>query len=102
MSKDIEIRTAMVKKVAASWLEANAKPEYTLTVYAGYDSIRNLPTLLRSFRDQKVKLGSTNPVSDLGIKVHPDRVLLRSSSQDGLRDLDKWLTEHGCETTGAW
>ena len=102
MPEKPEVRLAMAKKLASEWLLKNASPEYQLTVYAGYDRIRNLPTLLRSFRDHKVRLGSANPVSDLGIKVYPDKVVLRSASQEGLRDLDAWLTERGCETSGSW
>lgn len=102
MSDDTVIRLDMAKKIASEWLVKNTKPEYHLTVYAGFDRIRNLPSLLRSFRDQKVKLGSVNPVNDLGIKVFPDKVVLKSENQEGLRQLDEWLTQHGCETTGSW
>jgi len=64
--------------------------------------IRNLPSLMRSFRDGCSKLGSLESVSDLGIFVRGDRMDLRSADREKLAALDKWLTKKGCETSGVW
>ena len=96
------VRVAMAKRVAAAWLQDHAKPEYRLTVYAGSEDMRNLPGLLRAFREGKTKIGSINPISDLGIQSGFDRVTLRSSDHEGMIELDRWLTKRGCETTGIW
>ena len=96
------VRVAMAKRIAATWLEKHAKPEYRITVYAGSEDMRNLPGLLRAFRDGKTKIASISPIEDMGIHTEYDRVTLWSNDRQGMLDLDQWLTKRGCETTGIW
>jgi hypothetical protein len=96
------VRVAMAKRIAEAWLKDHAKPEYRLTVYAGSEDMRNLPGLLRAFRDSRTRIGSMTPIEDLGIQSGFDRVTLRSSDHIGMIELDRWLTKRGCETTGIW
>jgi hypothetical protein len=96
------VRVLMAKRVATSWLDRHASPEYRLTVYAGGENVKNLPSLLRAFRDSKLRLGSVDPVADLGIDSGFDQVTVWSSSRKGMLELDAWFRSKGCETTGIW
>jgi hypothetical protein len=102
VKKTSQVRVAMAKRVADKWLQKNALPEYRLTVYTGWESMRNLSGLLHAFRDRKTRIGSIEPIEDLGMDVTPDRLTLWSRNREGMLALDKWLTERGCETTGLW
>jgi len=95
-------RVVMAKVVAQRWLEARAKPEYRLKVYYAAKEIRGLPALLRSFRDGKLKVGSIDPIPDLGVKEGFDHFLIWSSDRSGLVNLRKWFEDRGCETSGIW
>lgn len=95
-------RVVLAKVVAKRWLEANVHPEYRLTVYAGPIEINRVPSLLRSFRDAKLKIGNVNPILDLGIKEGFDHMELWSSDREGLQKLQAWFEGRGCETTGVW
>jgi hypothetical protein len=97
-----ERRVVMAKRVARRWLKANTHPEYRLKVYYGPREIRGLPALLRSFRDAKLKVGSIDPIKDLGIKEEFDHFMIWSSDHDGLVQLKEWFETRGCETTGIW
>jgi hypothetical protein len=97
----------MAKRIATSWLEKHAQPEYRITVYASSDSIRNLPGLLRAFRDNKTRIagggsGHLDVLEDLGINTGFDRVTIWSRNRQGMVELDAWLRSKGCETTGIW
>jgi hypothetical protein len=96
-------RVVMAKRVATTWLSERAVPEYRLRVYHGYGrESRNLPGLLRSFRDGKVKIAGAELVSDLGVKPGFDYIDLWSKDRAALRDLEASLQLLGCETTGVW
>ncbi len=95
-------RVAMAKRVASQWLTRHARPEYRITVYAGSEEIRNLPGLLRAFRDGRTKVAGIEPIKDLGIEASFDRMTIWSSDYEGMTKLDEWLTKRGCETTGIW
>ena len=101
-SKPSHRRVAMAKRLARRWIKANVRPEYRITVYMGPKGLRNLPGLLRSFRDGKIKVGSVDPVRNLGVKAGFDHVELWSANREGLVELDEWLQAVGCETTGVW
>jgi hypothetical protein len=101
-TKPSEVRVVMAKRVAASWLEATASSEYRLTVYSTPHSLRYLPQLLGSWRNSKIRLGSMDPVLDLGIKCTPNSITVWSRNRVGMVALDRWLTERNCETTGVW
>lgn len=92
----------MAGRVAKRWLKANLRDEYRLTVFQSGKGVKNLPGLLRSFRDGKIKIGSVLPIRDLGIKLGFDQVDIWSSDKEHLIELDTWLRNAGCETSGIW
>jgi hypothetical protein len=67
-NKPSERRVVMARNVAARWLVARAQPLHWLRVYYGARDIKNLPGLMRSFRDERVRLGSMPPIHDLVIR----------------------------------
>jgi len=101
-NKASERRVVMAKVVASRWLAARAHPEFRLKVYYGAREIKNATGLLRSFRDAKIKIGSVNPIPDLGIREEFDHFVIWSSDRSGLVQLREWFEERGCETTGIW
>jgi hypothetical protein len=101
-NKASERRVVMAKMVAARWLAAHSHPEYRLKVFYGPKEIKNLPGLLRSFRDSKLRIGSVEPIPDLGIREEFDHFIIWSSNREGLIKLRQWFEERGCETTGIW
>ena len=103
-SKTVSVRrVAMAKRLATKWLRSHAVPEYRLTIYRGSSrESRNLPGLLRSFRDGRLKIASAPPVADLGIRAAFDHVTVWSKDQEGLQSLDAALQRMGCETTGVF
>ena len=101
-SKPSEVRVVMAKRVAAAWLKTAAKAEYRLTIYSTPPSLRFLPQMLQSWRNSKIRLGSMPPIQDMGMKTSPSSITLWSRDHKGMANLDKWLTERGCETTGVW
>jgi len=103
MAKKASIkRVVMAKVVAQQWLESTTRPEFRLQVYYGAREIRGLPALLRSFRDGKLKIGSVEPIQDLGVKEGFDSFTIWSSDREGLKQLQEWFEVRGCETTGVW
>jgi len=92
----------MAKAVARRWLQSRLRPEYRLRVYYGAREVRGAPALLRSFRDAKLKIGSVDPIEDLGVREDIDHFEVWSSNRDGLRELQAWFEARGCETTGVW
>ena len=97
-----ERRVVMAKTLATRWLTARLRPEYRLKVYLGAYQIRGLPALLRSFRNGTLKIGSVDPIPDLGILEDFDHFMVWSSDKEGLQALQKWFEKRGCETTGIW
>lgn len=96
-------RVAMAKRVAQTWLEAHAEPEYRLTVYRGPSrESPHLPGLLRSFRDGRIRFAHTEAVPDLGIKVAFDSITVWSKDKARLQGLEAALQKMGCETTGVF
>ena len=95
-------RVVMAKLVAARWIEDRARPEHHLRVYYGPREIKNMPNLFRSFRDGKLKMGSIEPIPDLGIREEFDHVALWSTNKIALKHLAEWLEARGCETSGLW
>lgn len=103
MDQPSERRIVMAKLVARKWLTKEAKVEYRLTAYSS-DSrlLKALPSLLRSFRDGRVRLASVQQITDLGIKENGDSVSVWSSDADKMVSLQKWMERHGYDTTGVW
>jgi hypothetical protein len=96
-------RVLMARRLAKRWVASKANPEFRLTVYrpAGRE-LRNLPDLLKSFRDGKIRLGGLDPIRDLGVKGGFDHCTVWSSDRARLITLDTWFQKVGCETTGVW
>jgi len=96
-------RVAMAKRLARKWLSDNSSPEYRLTIYRGASkSSVNLPSLLRSFREGRIRIGSAQPIPDLGVKPGFDYVTVRSSNYDALLELDSAVQSLGCDTSGVF
>lgn len=96
------VRNAMAKILARKWLEANSSPEYRLTVLAETGTVKSLPSLLRAFRDNKVRIASVPMIPDLGVRVEGDKMILRSGNRTAIAALDAWMVSKGFETTGVW
>ena len=102
MSKPSKKRVVMAKKLARRWLKDKVSTEYRFTVYYGGREIKNLAGLLRSFRDSKLRLGSVEPLPDLGIKESFDSLQVWSSNRTALITLKDWIEGKGVETSGIW
>lgn len=98
------IRVVMARRIAARWLNDQAKPEYRLKVFTAGTSRerRAMPNLLRSFRDGRIRLGSMEPIADLGVREEFDHFVLWSSNREALMKLAAWFEERNYETTGIW
>lgn len=92
----------MAKNLAKRWLESSAHPEHRLTIYYVGREIKGIPNLLRSFRDAKLRIGSVDPITDLGVAEGFDSVTIWSGDRDALVRLASWFEDHGYETTGVW
>lgn len=102
MSQSDENRVVLAKKVAETWLRSRLKPEHRLKVLYNPRHVRNLPNLLRAFRDGKVRLASVPPISDLGISTGFDSITVWSSDREAMLKLDKWFERKNLETSGIW
>ena len=94
----------MAKKVARRWLEQRLKAEYRVQAYTmAHCKVRNLPNLLKAFRDGKVKLAGVPTIPDLGVRVQGmDSIEFWSSNEEALKQLQEWLEKRGLETSGIW
>lgn len=96
-------RVIIARAVADRWLQGEVRPEFRLRVYNSVRvDMRYIPGLLRSFRDGNARVGSLNPISDLGIRQAFDHLELWTSDREGLIALKDWFEKQGCETTGVW
>ncbi len=96
-------RVLMARRLARRWVIQKARPEYRLTIYRSANrELRNLPDLLKSFRDGKVKVAGIDPIPDLGVKAGFDHCEIWTTDRDKLKELDAWFQKMGCETTGIW
>ena len=102
MSKNESKRVLMTRRVAERWLRAIALPEYRFKVLYGAKEIRNLPSLLYSFRDGKVAMKEVTRVADLGVREGFDGIDLWSKDREALMSLQSWFEKRGFETTGIW
>ena len=96
-----EKRVVMARAIARRWLEGKAKGEYRLKVYSS-GANRNLPGLLKAFRDGKTSLSDVLPIPDLGIQTGFDYVSVWSGNRVAMVQLNRWLEDQGMETTGIW
>ena len=102
MSVGVEKRVVMAKRVAARWITRKAQAEHRFSVLLGGRDIRNLPNLLRSYRDGKVALSEVTPCADLGIIDNGDSLTLWSNNREAMLNLKDWFEVRGFETTGVW
>lgn len=92
----------MARSLARRWIVAQAHPEHRVTIYYAGAEMRGLPKLLRSFRDAKLKIGSVDPIADLGVQEDFDSVTIWSADRDALVKLASWFEQHNYETSGVW
>jgi hypothetical protein len=97
-----EAKFVVAKRIAERWLEKHARPEYRMTVYSSNSENLNIPSILRSFRNGKLRLASVPETRELGMEVGFDRISVWSPSKETMLGLDKWFRDRGCETTGVW
>jgi hypothetical protein len=97
---DKKKRVIMVKKAAAKWLLKNGNIEFRIRVYNPIR--RNYPSLLRSFRDKKIKLAKADPIPDLGVQERSDGFEIWSSDVNSLRTLKEYFERRGMETSWIW
>ena len=101
MKEPSERRVVMAKSLARKWLRKKVSAEYRFTIYSPH-KVNGLLSLLRSFRNNRIKLGSTQPLPDLGIEETPDSIMVWSKDRTALCSLQDWLEVRGCETSGIW
>lgn len=97
-----EKRVVMTRRVAGRWLHRIAQPEFRLRVLYGAREIRNLASLLESFRDGRVAMAAVPKIANLGIRADFDGIELWSSDREGILALESWFEKRGFETTGVW
>lgn len=103
MSDEKEHRVLMTKRLARRWVLSHIRPESRITVYYGSDDVSRIPSLLRSFRDGKVKLtGVDIKIPDLGVQERFDAFEVWSSDKESMKVLNKWLEDRGFQTSGVW
>lgn len=104
MTKPSAKRVVMTKKVARQWLESQTRPEYRFRVFN--PNAKDYPSVLRSFRDGKLKMGSgeeaVSPLPDLGVSEDFEGFHVWSSDREALRTLERWFTKRGLETNWIW
>ena len=102
MPRRAERKVVMERAVARRWIGRVAHTEYRLRVLYGATEFKNLPNLLRAFRDGKVAVKGVRVIADLGVKEDFDGIELWSSDRDALAGLQTWFEGRGFETTGVW
>jgi hypothetical protein len=93
-------RIVMSKSVARQWLLKSAHAEFRIRVFN--PAAKDYPSVLRSFRDGKLKLAGVTPVPDLGIKEEFGGFYVWSSQLESLKTLQRWFEKRGLETSGIW
>ena len=68
----------------------------------GAHEFKNLPNLLRAFRDNRVAVRGLLPIPDMGIKEEFDAVEVWSSDREALARLKDWFEKRNLETSGVW
>ena len=109
---DSEHRVLIPKDVARRYLFNSARPEYRFSVICfDVKTARFQSWLLKKFRSAEmvgrsspslVKLGTVEPILDLGVDVRGDTLSVWSSNRKGLLALKDCYENSGFETTGIW
>lgn len=102
MPKQVEKRVVMTRNVARRWVAKVAHAEYRFKILLGSQEIKNLPGLLRSFRDKRIAMSGMTPLPDLGVRENFDSIEVWSSNHEGIVHLKDWVEKRGLETTGVW
>lgn len=97
-----EKKVVMVRRVARKWVSRVAEAEYRFGILYGSREIKNLPGLLRSFRDGKIAMEGVSTIGDLGIKESFDQLEVWSADREKLIGLKDWFEKRGFETSGVW
>jgi hypothetical protein len=92
----------MAKEVAERWLGQRTEAEYRLRILYGGQGIKNIPGLLRAFRDRKATLQDVPAIPKLGVREGFDFVEVWAHDYDGLVQLRDWFEGRGYETSGVW
>ena len=95
-------RVVMAKEVAERWLSERVSTEYRLRVLLGGQGIKNLPGLMRAFRDRRAHLHGISAFDDFGVREWFDYVDMWSRNYGGLVQLRDWFETKGFETSGIW
>lgn len=102
MPKQFEKKVIMARAVARRWVGRAAHAEYRLRILYGSVEYKNLPNLLRAFRDGKVAVKGVRLIADLGVKEDFDGMELWSANREALQGLQTWFEGRGFETSGVW
>lgn len=94
-------RVVMARRLAKKWLESHMTPRFKVRVFCNQDP-KHLSSLLYSWRDGRMKLGSLKPLSDLGIKSGFDFLDIWSMNKKAMVELVSYLESRGYETTGVF
>ena len=99
---EVQKKVVMVRAVARRWISRVAHVEYRFSVLLGAKELRNLPNLLRSFRDGRVAMEGVTPIQDLGVRNNGDSIEVWSQNRTALIHLKDWFEKRDFETTGVW
>lgn len=94
-------RVVMVQSVAAAWIATHARPEYRVQIFLDQDR-RKFASLLKSFRDGRLKIAGVDPLTDMGVTEQSDTVTLWSSNRTALLQLVDWFESKGFDNSGLW
>lgn len=93
-------RIIMSRSVAKQWLLKRATPEYRFRVFN--PNAKDYPSVLRSFRDGRLKMSGVSPIPDLGVKEEFGSFYVWSSQREPLETLKEFFELRGLETSWIW
>jgi len=104
MPKKAQKRVVMARRVARRWVTGLAAPEYRLRILYGMTEIRQLPNLMRSFRDGRIAMEGVDlgSLPDLGVKENFDSLEIWTRNREALSKMQAWFEDRGFETSGVW
>lgn len=104
MQKPSNIRVALTKSVVSRWVSKVSTGEYRFTIFGlgTTGETRKFASLLRSWRDDKVRVASMAPIPDLGVRESGDTIEVWSSDLEGMTKLARWSESRGFETSFIW
>ena len=94
----------MARSVAERWVQGNAQGEYRFTIFGlgTPNDVRKFASVLRTWRDGKLKLASMEPISDLGVREGGDILEVWSTNRDAMKKLANWAEGRGLDTSFIW